>query len=301
MCQKNGHKSFYCSTCSSSDLPLWCSDDGVSHDLREKSWLQNHSHHHRVCWVSQPSKRQSYPCLACQTGWNHSPAAENLCVGNHDLAILNTQLGGNDRCLMIGENLFISAVSGVFQDMLRTSTPHQSVWGYSVCLGSGTSATVVEMVHVSYPPFCTWETAGQRTTDASRVIGFFSRELSPGLKEIQGEQAAGPKHVQHIWNTTQLQGLSLPMEAGSLPGLVGSPDGDDVLREFLLSFCCFSMNLLGIIPLKGIQPVSIQTMKWKTQGCWIQSWCRARQFQHASWHIIGVHALNLQQTWPHLR
>ena len=67
--------------------------------------------------------------------------------------------------------------------------------------------------------------------------------------------------MQRIQNTTQLQGLFLPMEAGSLPGLVWSPHGDDALGEFFLSFCCLSVNLLGIVPLKGIQPVSIQTMK----------------------------------------
>lgn len=70
----------------------------------------------------------------------------------------------------------------------------------------------------------------------------------------------GPKHVQHIQNTTQLQGLFLPMEAGSLPRLVWSPDGDDALGEFFPSFC-WIMNPLEIVPLKGIQPVSSQTEK----------------------------------------
>lgn len=266
---KNGHKSFYLSTCSSRALPPWCLDDGVSHDLKEKHWLQNNSHHYRVFWVSQPSKRQSYSCLAHQIGWNLSLAAENLCVGKHNLqylTILNIQLGGgNDRCfLMNGENLFISAVNDVFQGKLCTSTPHLSVCGYSVCLGSGTSAIVFGMVRVSYPPFGTWEAAGQRITDACRVIDDFSHELSSGLKGIWGEQAAGPKHVQHIQNTTQLQGLFLPMQAGSIPGLLGSLDGHDALGEFFLSFCCLSMNLLGIDPLKEIQPVSTQTMKLKT-------------------------------------
>lgn len=51
------------------------------------------------------------------------------------------------------------------------------------------------------------------------------------------------------------------MEAGSLAGLVWSPDGVDAPGEFSLSFCCLNMNLLGIAPPEGLQPVSIQTMK----------------------------------------
>lgn len=69
----------------------------------------------------------------------------------------------------------------------------------------------------------------------------------------------GPKQMQHIQNTNSYK-VSLAREAGSLPGLVRSPDGDDTLQEFFLSFCCLSMNPVGIVPLKGIQPVSIQTM-----------------------------------------
>ena len=79
--------------------------------------------------------------------------------GKHNLkylTVLSTQLGGNDRCcVMTGETVFISAVSGDFQDMLCPSTPHLSVCGYSVCLGSGRSAIVLGMVRVSYPPVCT--------------------------------------------------------------------------------------------------------------------------------------------------
>ena len=155
---------------------------------------------------------------------------------------------------------YLFQLSGVFQDTLYTSTPHLSVCGYAVCLGPGTSATVLRMVHVPYPPICTWETVGQRITDASRVFSF-SHELTPVLKGIWGEQVMGPKHVQNIQNTTQLQGLFLPMEAGRLPGLVWSSGGDDALGEFVLSFSCLSMNLLGIVALKGIQPVSIQITK----------------------------------------
>lgn len=48
--------------------------------------------------------------------------------------------------------------------------------------------------------------------------------LSPGQEGSCAEQAAGPKHMQHIENTTQLQGLFYPMEARSLPELVWSSD-----------------------------------------------------------------------------
>lgn len=159
-----------------------------------------------------------------------------------------------------------------------------------VCLGSGTSAIVFGMVHVSYPPFCTWETAGQRTTDASRVIGFFSHELSPGLKGIWGEQAAGHEHMQHIQNTTQVQSLFLP-----LPGLGWSPDGADDLGEFFLSFCwvwtCWKLFLSNGFSLSASR---LWNERPKDAGSNPPD-VEPGQFLHATWHIIpvSVHALNL--------
>lgn len=51
------------------------------------------------------------------------------------------------------------------------------------------------------------------------------------------------------------------MEARSLPELVWS--SDYVLGEAFPLIYCSSMNLLGIVPLKEVQPVSIQTMTQK--------------------------------------
>lgn len=102
------------------------------------------------------------------------------------------------------EKLLISAVNGVLWNMLCITTPQPVSMQLLSVSGSEISNVVFGMVHVLYPSFCTWQTAGQGITDISRVISFYAQELSPGQQGICGEQAAGPTHMQLIENSTQL-------------------------------------------------------------------------------------------------
>lgn len=80
------------------------------------------------------------------------------------------------------------------------------------------------------------------------------------------EWAVGPKHVQHTRNTTQAQDRLLPAEGGDLWGGSRVPMWTPCSQRFFSLIWLLITTLLGTAPLKSIQPISIQTMKWKPKN-----------------------------------
>lgn len=148
--------------------------------------------------------------------------------------------------------------------------PTCQLHGYSTCLGAGTPTRLLEWC-MSISISTLLHLRDSRTKD-HRCLQ--SHQL---LRQIESWterdlRGAGSGSMQHIQNTTQLQGLLLLMESSRLLGLVQSPERDDAIRELFLSFCwtCWELFLSKGFSLSASGLWNERQHGCWTVGCWIQ-------------------------------